>query len=387
MSLVLGWFRGISRHRRWIPTYLIVALSLFAYLRYRDWRNWETAAAEWYLLEPPFSNELLGDISLDPSAPISQWRIDERYRSKSDCEKGQSKKETFAAGDRCMPASNQGIQHTERWWSLVPSDQLSRRNPSQVTSNFLRNLPGDFVNLSRNLLLRPADVLPTALIFLFAAYLLSACAIFTVGAFRGGDYQELQQWGAGAMVIFGVGFFLRLDVDYVDLRWPWEWAAGFAFAYLVHQHPVRENKYARHAGLSERLLSSLWDAAEGLWFLAIGVLALFLFVVCVDLGSGKFSEAWHDSIWVWAAMSLGWIGIRFFTFGHPFRDRNEPEIGSQAWLKENPGGRLVAHSLGLGNPPWNEEQISRLRERLDQIHAEWEAKVNDYLNRHPSTGQ
>src|SRR5208282_820842 len=52
VSRMLGWFRGISRHRRSILTYLIVAFCLFAYMRFRTWQNWETAASQWYLLEP-----------------------------------------------------------------------------------------------------------------------------------------------------------------------------------------------------------------------------------------------------------------------------------------------------------------------------------------------
>ena len=376
---ILNWKVGTS-----ILTYLMVAFSLFAYVRLQSWQNWEAAAAEWYLLEPPSSTELPGDTSLDSGAPISQWSINQTYQSKIDCEKGQTEKGTFAR-ERCMPASNLGIQHADEWWSLVPSDLLSRRNPSQITLNFLRNLPQDFVNLGRNLLLRPADLLSTTVGFLFVAWLVWRAAIFTVGAFRGSDYQELRLWAVAAMLIFGIGFFLLLSTS--PYKWPWEWAAGFAFSYLVHQHAVRADNSARLAGLRGRLLSSLRDAAEGLCFLGLVLVCLFLLAFYVDLIRGKLREAWPDLIWVLAAMALGWIGFRFFKFGYPFRDRDQHEIGSQAWLRENPGRLLVARSLGLGKPPWNEQQISRLRGRLDEIHAEWEAKVDDYMKRHPATDQ
>jgi hypothetical protein len=144
----ISW-RWITHNTRSILTYLLVAVCLFAYFRYRDWRNWESAANEWYLILPPSPNAPR-NFSLDSGAPLSQWWVARTYASKSDCERNQAKGAKLEPEGRCVAALRFPGEHPDQWWSAVPADLEARRNPSSVVTNLLRNFIGDLVNVARN---------------------------------------------------------------------------------------------------------------------------------------------------------------------------------------------------------------------------------------------
>jgi hypothetical protein len=383
--LSTSW-RRVAHNARSILTYLLVAICLFAYFRYREWRNWETAANEWFLIDPPSPNAPR-DLSPDAGAPLSQWWVEQTYPSELDCEKNLAKRgANLAAEERCIAALRFPGERPNQWWSAMPADLEARRHPSRVISNLLRNFIGDLFNVARNLYRGPGDAFLVFLAFLYAAYLLWRGLAAWISAMQKGDYGQLQQCALVSGAVAVIAFFASVDLDtpqrWVD--WPWSWGIAFGAFYLVYQHTKREEKRARRGSWKEFLRGILLDALEGIWCLGSVVLPLALFTTLFDLGdlfSGKIKvqSLFSSIVFLIAGISLLWIAHK--KLGFPRVQGEQIEAGSQAWVKESPARMMVARSLGLPEPPWSEEEVSRLQGRLNEIHTEWDAKVRDRMSR------